>query len=213
MTDEAADDSGGAPSARRRSVRTQRAILEATIDVLGEVGYQDLSIERVAARAGVGKATIYRWWGAKSALVVEALQSGTAVAEPVRTGSARSDLRAAIRAVGEAHAADLVGATLPALASSIAEGSPEAERLRRFLGPRRDIARQALHRAAADGLLPADIDIELIIDICVGTLFFRKLIGGHRVDGAAVERLASLIVDGCAPRISPAPHACAPAPQ
>jgi AcrR family transcriptional regulator len=204
------NDSGDqAPSVRRRSARTQQAILDATVEVLAEVGYQDLSIERIATRAGVGKATIYRWWDAKSALVVEALQSRTSLAEVVRTGNARSDLRAAIRAVGEAHVANLVGATLPALASSVLEGSPEAERLRRFLGPRRDTARQVLHHAAADGLLPADVDIELIIDICVGTIFYRKLIGGHSMDEAVVECLASLILDGHVPRLAQAPRASA----
>lgn len=198
-------DSSDQSSGRRRSARTQEAILDATIEVLAEVGYQDLSIERVAARAGVGKATIYRWWDAKSALVIEALQSRAPLAETVRTGDARTDLRAVIRAAADAHVGDLVGATLPALASSIPDGSPVAEKLRRFLRPQRDAARQVLHHAAADGLLPADVDIELIIDICVGTVFYRRLFGGLDVDDPTVQSLTSLILDGRVPCIAQTP--------
>lgn len=191
---------------RRRSAPTQEAILDATIEVLAEVGYQDLSIERVALRAGVGKATIYRWWDAKSALVVEALQSRLPLAEPTRTGDAPTDLRAAIQAGADIHVGDIVGAALPALASSIPDGSPAAERLRLFLRPQRDVARQVLHHAAADGLLPADVDIELVIDICIGTLFYRRLIGGHAVDDATVRSLTSLILDGRVPCIVQPPR-------
>src|SRR6185437_9247093 len=67
--------SGPPPSTgRARNPHTHQAILNATVELLGEIGYQDLSIERVAARAGVGKATIYRWWNSKSALVIEAME-------------------------------------------------------------------------------------------------------------------------------------------
>lgn len=185
----------------------------ATIELLAEVGYQDLSIERVAARAGVGKSTIYRWWDGKSGLVVEALQSSTPLAEVARTGDACTDLRAVIRAAADGDVTDLVNATLPALASSIPGGSPAAERLHRFLRPQRDSARQVLHHAAADGLLPADVDIESVIDICVGTVFYRWLIGWHVVDDATVECLVSLILDGRMPRVARASPASVTVPH
>jgi len=185
---------------RRRSARTHEAILEATMDVLAEGGYQELSIERVAMRAGVGKATIYRWWQGKSALVLEAIQSRAPFAEVVRTGDPRTDLRAVIQAAADAYATHVVGATLPALASSIAEDSSSSGLLWQFLRPQRDSARQILHQAAAAGAIPADVDIELVIDLCVGTVFYRALIGGNSVDEDMVEQLTSLVVDNRLPR-------------
>ena len=214
MTEDMPSGSGERPPpGRRRNARTQQAILDATIEVLAQVGYQDLSIEGVAVRAGVGKATIYRWWDSKSALVVEALESRAPLAEVARTGDARTDLRAVIRAVADTQTGDLVGLTLPALASSIPEGSPAAERLRHLLRPQRDAARQVLHHAAADGLLPADVDIELTVDICVGTVFYRGLLGGHAVDDATVESLTSLILDGHVPCIGQAQRPSAARPH
>lgn len=185
---------------RRRSARTHEAILDATMDLLAEAGYQALSIEHVAARAGVGKATIYRWWQGKNALVLEAIQRRAPYAEVVRTGEPRTDLRAVIQAAADAYATDVVGATLPALASSIAEDSSSAGLLWQFLRPQRNSARQILHQAAAAGAIPSDVDIELVIDLCVGTVFYRALIGGNNVDEDMVEQLTSLVLDNRLPR-------------
>lgn len=187
-------------SGRRRSARTHEAILDATMDLLTEAGYQELSIEQVATRAGVGKATIYRWWQGKSTLVLEAIQSRAPFAEVARTGDPRTDLRAVIQAAADAYATDVVGATLPALAASIAEDSSSSGLLWQFLRPQRDSARQILHQAAAAGAIPADVDIELVIDLCVGTVFYRALIGGNSVDEDIVEQLTSLVVDNRLPR-------------
>lgn len=184
---------------RRRSERTHQAILDATMDLLAEAGYQELSIERVAARAGVGKATIYRWWQGKSELVLEAMQSRAPFAEIERTGDPRTDLRAVIQAAADAYATDVVGVALPALASSVAGDSSSSGLLWQFLRPQRDSARQILHQAAASGAIPADVDIELVIDLCVGTVFYRALIGGNSVDEDMVERLTSLVVDNRLP--------------
>lgn len=188
------------PSGRRRSAHTHEAILGATMDLLAEVGYQALSIERVAMRAGVGKATIYRWWPGKSALVLEAIQSRAPFAQVAPTGDPRTDLRAVIQAAADAYTTDVVGATLPALASDISEDSSLAGLLWQFLRPQRDTARQILHQAAAAGDIPADVDIELVIDLCVGTVFYRALVGGNSVDEVMVEQLTSLVVDNRLPR-------------
>jgi AcrR family transcriptional regulator len=204
MTDDTGAQSRPA-TGRRRSTRTHQAILDTTIELLAEVGYQELSFERIAALAGVGKATIYRWWESKSALVVEALDARMSLAGVTRTGDPRTDLRAVIAAAADTHVATLVGATLPALASSIPDESPIAERLRQFLRPQRDSARQVLHHAAAVGVLPPDVAIEMIIDICIGAIFYRGLIGGHGAGEDMVEQLVALILDGRLPRTTQPP--------
>jgi hypothetical protein len=86
------------------------------------------------------------------------------------------------------------------LASSIANDSSSAGLLWQFLHPQRDLARQILHQAAAAGVIPSDVDIELVIDLCVGTVFYRALMGGNSVDADMVEQLTSLVVDNRLPR-------------
>jgi len=191
----------GPPSAgRARNPHTHQAILDATVALLAEIGYQELSIERVASRAGVGKATIYRWWNSKSALVIEAMAHGMPLAEVPRTGDPRTDLRATIEAALHTLTDTPAGATLPALAADIPRDPATAERIRQFLRPRRDAAREVLHHAAAVGAVPADVDIEAIIDLCVGAIFYRKLVRGVEVDAVMVEQLVSLVLDGQLPR-------------
>jgi AcrR family transcriptional regulator len=191
----------GPPSAgRARNPHTHQAILDATVALLAEIGYQELSIERVASRAGVGKATIYRWWNSKSALVIEAMEDGMPLAQVPRTGDPRTDMRATIEAALHTLTATPAGATLPALAADIPRDPSTAERIRQFLRPRRDAAREVLHNAAAVGAVPADVDIETVIDLCVGTIFYRKLVRGVEVDHVLVEQLLSLVLDGRLPR-------------
>lgn len=187
---------------RRRNTRAHAAILDATMELLTAVGYQELSIESVAARAGVGKATIYRWWQGKGPLVLEAIHSRVPLAAVALTGDPRADLRAVIQVAADTYGADVVGSTLPALASSIETDSPSGDLLWQFLSPQRDLARRILHHAAAVGAVPPDIDIELVIDLCIGTVLYRALIGGTGVDADMIERLTSLIVDSRLPRIT-----------
>jgi AcrR family transcriptional regulator len=191
---------GQSSAGRARNPHTHRAILDATVELLDELGYQDLSIERVAARAGVGKATIYRWWNSKSALVIEAMESGLPPSKAPHTGDPRADLRTTVEAVARTYAATTLGATVPALAADIPRDPVAAERLRKFLRPRRDVAREVLHHAAAVGQLPADVDIETTIDLFEGAIFYRRFVRGMEVDDAMIEQLVSLIMDAQLPR-------------
>ena len=190
------------PTGRARNPRTHQAILDAAVELLAEIGYQELSIERVAARAGVGKATIYRWWNSKSALVIEAMQHGMPLAPPPQTGDLHTDLRATVTAAAHTFTETPAGATVPALAADIPRDPATAERLRQFLRPRRDAAREVLHRAAASGQLPADVDIETVIDLFVGAIFYRRLVRGLEIDDGMIDQLVSLILDGRLPRTS-----------
>jgi AcrR family transcriptional regulator len=193
-------DAVAAPTGRARNPRTHQAILDATVELLAEIGYQELSIERVAARAGVGKATIYRWWNSKSALVIEAMQHGMPLPVPPHTGDPRVDLRATIEGAARTFATTPAGATVRALAADIPRDPETAQRLRDFLRPRRDAAREVLHQAAAVGQLPADVDIETVIDLFVGAIFYRRMVRGVEVEEEMIEQLVSLILDGRLPR-------------
>jgi len=190
----------GPPSAgRARNPHTHQAILDATVALLAEIGYQELSIERVAARAG--------WQGHHLPLVElqeRAGDRGDGARDAARRGAAHRG--SAHRPAGHhrGRAAHLVGHAGGRHAARPRRRHPRdpstAERIRQFLRPRRDAAREVLHSAAAVGAVPADVDIETIIDLCVGTIYYRKLVRGVEVDDVLVEQLVSLILDGRLPR-------------
>src|SRR5690242_10855056 len=153
------DDETAPSRARYRSVRSHRAILDATNQLLAEVGYPGLTIEGVAARAGVGKATVYRWWPSKGALVVDALTENRAVPPMHDTGSLRADLVQAVRYVIAVLTTSTEGSIIPALTADLVRDASLAETFRaRLLRPRRSMIEQMVHRAVERGELPADID-------------------------------------------------------
>jgi AcrR family transcriptional regulator len=162
---------GSAPS-KRRSRESHQAVIRATTDLLREVGYQRLSLEGVARRAGVGKATIYRWWPNKAALVIEAL--GEVPLSPVPdTGDLEADLRVAVRLAVDFVSAVPTCLILPALIADLIEDPSGTSSFAEFLHPRRASVLKLLERARQDGRLPADADTTLMVDIYAGTVVYR----------------------------------------
>jgi len=186
---------------RPRSVESHRAILDATLGLLGEVGYQALSIESVAARARVGKGTVYRWWPSKADLVVEAVHDAALgmVVEP-DTGSLLGDTKELV--------AGLVNLACSPLGRVLGALSAEAERnptLRDtfasvLLARRRDVATHILDRARSRGEVRADVDVDLICDLVVATVFQRARMDPGSLGPGFVEHLSELVVRGVAVR-------------
>ena len=168
---------------RPRSERCRRKILAAADALLAEHGFAGMSVDAVAQAAGVSKATIYRWWPNKAAVVMEAL-----------LGAIEADFAASAGADPEADLIDRIRRTIAlfrspkgrVLASLIGEAQfdPElAEAYRqRLLAPRRAGLRAALERAVAAGMLRLGIDVELATDIVYGPLYARLLLGHAPLD-------------------------------
>ena len=157
--------------ASRRSARAHAAILTATTDLLAEAGYGALTIEGVAARAGVGKATIYRWWPTKAALVIEAVSLALPMPTQTDTGDLRHDLLIAVRRVVHTFARTPTGAVIPALAADVMSDPQLAEQFRnQLIRPRRSAVVEVLRRAAARGELPPDVDIDVLLDVYAGAV-------------------------------------------
>jgi AcrR family transcriptional regulator len=157
---------------RPRSARAHASILEAAIEVLVAEGYRGFSMEAVAARAGVGKATIYRRWASKDELLKEAIAALNANFEYADTGSLASDWLALLVA-GTTDAAiqkvpELLGQlmTQPELHSIFSEHLVE---------PRRANARKMLERAQERGEIRRDVDLEIAIDMLIGPLIYLLL--------------------------------------
>ena len=182
---------------RPRSDEARQAILASTLALLKQVGFHDLSIEGIAAHAGVGKATVYRWWPNKAALVIDAFvetigpelrfQKDTPVREAIH-----QQMRRVIRLMrgefGEILAA-IIGA---------GQSQPEmVEAVRKhWIEPRRKEARELVSRAQERGELRSDIAADTILDILYGPLYFRLLVGHSRIDGQLVDAIFNIAERG-----------------
>ena len=190
---------------RPRSAQAERAIVQATLELYSRFGYEGMSIEAVAARAGVGKTTIYRRWASKDALLIAALGHMQSEVPVLDSGDLRTDLTAMaenalhfftsdgtnfgavlIRAMGEANAN-------PAVFAALRDGV-FAPRMAHFV--------VRIQRAVDAGELRDDIDLRLFIEILAGPIFFHTLISDRMIPPVPdyAERLIDAILLGLAPR-------------
>ena len=188
-------DRGKRPPGRPRSEHARRAILRSTLRLLERTGFAGLSIEAIAADANVGKATVYRWWPNKGALVADAFESGSA--KQLRfpdTGSVREDLRQQMRQ----WARILRGRRGRIVAAIIAAGQSDKELIEafreRFVRPRRLDAYEILRRGIQRGELPRDADLDLILDSLYGAVYMRFLIWQKDLSDQFVGEVVELIL-------------------
>ena len=190
------------PRVRRRSSRSHAAILESTVDLLCELGFAGLTIEGVAARAGVGKSTIYRHWRSKAELVIEAFGSLIRTAPPVHTGDLRTDLVERVRNVSAVISSPPLAPILPSLLDA-AERDPElAELHRHFTALRRRGVLDVLDAGMAAGTVAPGCDVELVADLLAGPVFYRRLISRAPLGPAFADRLVDALlplITGSAP--------------
>ncbi|ATO16291.1 TetR family transcriptional regulator [Micromonospora sp. WMMA2032] len=194
------------PNTARRRETSRRAILTAAFDLLQEVEYAKLSIEGIAARAGVGKQTIYRWWPSKGAVVLDAflMLSEGAEGEPIRlpdTGDLTADLTEVLRATVVELTDPRYEQPMRALATEIAH-DPDlaATYAQRLDGPLREAKRQRLRSAQLAGQIADDLDLDVAVDLIWGPLFQRWLHRGGPLTTDYTDRLVATALDGLRPR-------------
>jgi AcrR family transcriptional regulator len=176
---------------RPRSQRATAAILRAVGELLDSRGLDGLSVDAIAARAGVSKATIYRWWPNKAAIVMDAVLSVTAPQIPFPdTGSVREDLRRQMRSVVRLFTKTATGRALVALIAQSQHDPATATALHeRFIAPRRTTAGDVLRRGIARGELRPDLDVDTAIDTLYGALYYRLLVSGDPLTPRYVDRV------------------------
>jgi AcrR family transcriptional regulator len=159
-----------------------------------ESGLQAMSMDEVAERAGVSKATIYRWWPSKEKLALDSLYTAWAVEpRPRDTGSLRGDLLSLIRPWVRLLASRPYGRIMAALIAHVQSDPVFAEEYRaRFVEPRRDQARAIFARAIGRGEVPAGVNVEVALDLLYGPVYHRLLHGHAPLN----ERFAREVVDG-----------------
>lgn len=195
------DPEADAPTrGRPRSVEADHAILQAATELLEEEGFDRLSMEAIAHKAGVGKATLYRRWSSKVELVIDII--GAAIAEfPIPdTGDTRGDLLAmSIRARNMIQGR--VGRIMRAVSLELSRHEVLAETVREsLLEPHREALRGVIRRGIARGDLRADVDVDLVLDAMVGTLHYRIQSMGQIPADREAEALVDLILNGVTPR-------------
>jgi AcrR family transcriptional regulator len=161
---------------RPRSARADEAIIEAVLDLFAEGHTADaLSIEAVATRAGVGKATIYRRWSNKDALIIDAVIAMKGSVPPIKGESVRDDLVTLLNSakqIRDQRAGKVAICLLPEL-----QRNPQMhERYQEVVGPRRNAMRQVLLRGIAAGELRADIDVELTLLMLTGPVLTQNML-------------------------------------
>jgi AcrR family transcriptional regulator len=188
-----------APRGRPRSEAARRAVLAAAEELLLGRGLPGVSMDAVAERAGVSKATIYRWWPTKETLALDMLYHEWTKVTPqeYQSGSLRVDLLALLTAWSRLASGRPYGRVVAAL---LMEGQTDpafsAEYQRRMVEPRRDQARAIFGQAVERGELPADAKIEVAIDLLYGPLYHRLLHGHAPLDDQFVDDIVDMALRG-----------------
>ena len=183
---------------RPRSEKARHAILEAAAELLLSRGLGAVSMDAVAETAGVSKATIYRWWPSKEMLALDALLDWAGASAPARdTGALRGDLLALVRPWVREIRRQPFGRVIAALVTE-AHSDPEfAEAYRtRFVEPRREAMRAAFARAIERGEAPADLDVEVAVDLIYGPLYHRLLHGHAPLSARFGEAVVDMALTG-----------------
>jgi AcrR family transcriptional regulator len=186
----------GAKKGRPLSEKTEAAILEATAQLLAEKGLAHLTIEEVAARAGVGKASVYRRWPSKGTLAFDAFESDFLSRQPLpNTGDLRGDLLAALRAWVRTVRDTPIGRTLRGLIGEV-QRDPALEGIwrERFMTPVRARHRALVDRAVARGTIPPGTDSDLVMDMLYGAAYHRLLQGHLPLNDQFVRVLVDAVV-------------------
>lgn len=191
-------------SPRPRSDRATAAVLTAALDVLDRAGYDGLTIEGIAAEAGVAKTTIYRWWPSKEAVLLDAFMDhqersgGTGLPD---TGELGADLRTLVAGTIEGLVDPRFDAPYRALAAAMQHDAALAADVReRLLGPLLVLTRERFEAARRAGQVAPDLNLELAVELLYGPIFHRWLLGTRPLSKQDGERLADLVLRAIRPQ-------------
>jgi AcrR family transcriptional regulator len=176
MTDRTQTNPGHKRPGRPRSALARQAILDATLQLLVEDGFDGMSIEAVAARAGVGKATIYRRWSSKRELVAAALGSIDDDVGVPDTGNTRDDFVLLVRDFARVSLSTALGPMIGRVAGA-AVGNPELLEIvwTNLIAKRQEIGKQLLRRGIERGDVRADVNLDVVMNMVAGTAIFAVL--------------------------------------
>ncbi len=182
---------------RPRDEVARARILEAALELLEELGFASATTDAIAERAGASKATIYRWWPNKAAVLIEALREAVAQELPFPdTGDLRQDIRVQL----ENFVKLLTGRRGRIFKAFIAAAQSDPEVAIAFrsvwMQPRRAATKAVLQRHQESGRLATDLDLDLVLDLLYGPLYFRLLAGHAELTADYADAIAELALQG-----------------
>ncbi|HVW84765.1 MAG TPA: TetR/AcrR family transcriptional regulator [Bryobacteraceae bacterium] len=192
---------------RPRDEEVRKRILASAADLLRERCFREISVDAIAEHAGSGKATVYRWWPHKAAVLIEAVREEVAREMPFpNTGSLEGDLRAQLR-----QFASLVtgrhGRIFTRFVAAALEDADVAEAFRQmWITPRRQETKAALRRYQASGDLPDHVDLDCVVEMLFGPLYYRLLFRWGPLSDEYIDRLLETAMTGlrCRSQVAPA---------
>jgi AcrR family transcriptional regulator len=174
---------------RPRDARADVAIVDATLAEVAERGFSGATVEGIAGRAGVGKATIYRRWHSKAELLRFVASQVSDVCSAPDTGNVRDDLRAIFVPMGDTLGESVVGTILPELIAEAARNDEIRDLMRALAEERRLPALAVLRRAVEGGELPATADPDTLVDLIGGAILYRRWMLAEPVTHADIDRI------------------------
>ncbi|HEX7277251.1 MAG TPA: TetR/AcrR family transcriptional regulator [Acidimicrobiales bacterium] len=184
----------GPPELDPRVERSQRVILAAALDLLAEVGCGGITMEAVAARAGVGRSTVYRHWPDKLALVEDAIRTLKPVIPAPAAGTVRQRVTTLLQVVAAGLADSTWASCLPAIIDA-AERDPEVLAIhRRLAHERRQILVDLLDEGVQRGEISPAVDLGIVADCLIGPLVVRRLLLHEAFDPAEVPALVDQVL-------------------
>ncbi|WP_395307671.1 TetR/AcrR family transcriptional regulator [Mycobacterium sp. AMU20-3851] len=197
MTATTRTERGSRTRGRPRDDRLDAAIIDAAVAETAAKGWGGATIEGIAARAGVGRASIYRRWPSKYELFQYVARAITQESEAADTGSFVEDLFAALLPIADMLTRPDLAAILPSLLAEAANDESIRTTVQTFAGRCRQQAIDAVQRARRRGDIPESTDADALVDMLAGGLVYRRLLLGETADAAAVRALIRQAVQSC----------------
>jgi AcrR family transcriptional regulator len=203
-----------APNPQRRSAKSRQATLQAALELCAEHGYARVTVESIAARAGVSKKTVYRWWPSKAAVVLEAVDEAAVTSTGFPdTGDLAADLHAQLSGLIDVLT---TSSTRSAFIGVLTEAQHDADLAgqlhRRWISPRIDQFHERLRKAVRQGDLPPGTDLDVLMDLVYGPIFHRLMVHLPLPDRAYLRKVLDTVLPAGPPALLPAgPPAVLPA--
>lgn len=179
---------------RPRAVGVEQRLVEATLELAGELGVAGMSMDDLAQRAGVSKATIYRRWPSKEALVLDAMRHGMLAPPDVDTGSLRGDLVDYLTGFAERMSSTTRRDVLPHLIEASLYDVALRASLEEYVQHRRGPMIAIVRRGVERGELAADTDVEVLVDVLISPFMYRRLLSHAPIDTTLVDRVLALVL-------------------
>jgi AcrR family transcriptional regulator len=186
------------PNPERRNADTHAAVLEAAEKLLRKHGYAGVTMDSLAREVGCSNKTLYRWWPTKAAVFIELYNHlGEKVLGPIDTGSFEKDVIKLMTSLARLFRDTAAGMAMRGMIAEAQGNAVAAEHFRDvFMKGRREVPRAFIRKAIERGELPRDADIETIIDLTGGPLWYRLLLGHLPLTDAFAQQCARVVLNG-----------------